>query len=292
MFLCGGIPFDYYEHFQGRARKQMREHYFAGCPLYTDSSRSYRITKQHIDDLFDTLTAEVRARPNCLENGLGVIFLLRPWENGDGLFEAFFPFALCTLVYADNRSLQSGARVSSVANDQISDIFAAAKNLIAPCRILTTELRSRRKRTPLLLPVRHFDSDSLFGLLRNLWTNLKNQPNPKQYLRDQCVEFEKKFPFEKSGKRSGRFVNGKRVSFVAPGRALHGRQWNVDDTGHNAECHFNAALRLGGGSSTNIHYDCTRGRGSYSGNFKNCHDQSQYYKGSPHLNVYSNDFIR
>lgn len=291
MFLCGGIPDVYHESFRRRARKEMTGHYFASRPLRAESSREYVITEQHLDELFETLTAEADAHPSCFDDGLGVIFLLRPWEQGYGLIESFFPFALCNLVPTSDRPVRRGSEARRIANNQIADIFAAARNLIEPCRVVTSDLRSRERRTPLLLPIRHFDASSFSELLGNLSANLKDERNPKQYLHDQCAEFERSFPFKRKNRTTSHFVNDEGVSFVAT-RVPHGQRWAANDASHDAECYFNASLRLGGGTSASAHYDCTRGRGPYKGTFKNCHDQEDDYTGKPHLNVYSNDFIR
>jgi hypothetical protein len=235
--------------------------------------------------------AFVRGRPKALENGLAVLMLLRPWEKG-GLSKFFFPFALYTEVNTADIPVRDGMRAKIIANSQAVKIIDTANSMIKPTRAIKAEIEERLKRSPILLPLRHFASDELAELLITIGEGIKEQVNPKCWISDKCREFERIFPFKKTGGKQGQFSNRNGINFTMPGRALHGEKGFVSGNGHNDMCFLNGKLRLGGPIADGFHYDCTAGGNCHSGNFCNCHDENDQYKGNPHLNIYSNDYIR
>lgn len=292
MILCGGVPDVYVERFRTRSRTERPEHYFATRPLRPDASGRYFLNDQHKDELLQTLESEVDNQTGILNDGLGVILVLRPWETIGSFADDFFPFALCAVVQMSGRPISKGREARITANQITSDILVVADKLYRTCKLMTSELQSRRRRTPILLPIRHFNSEELTNLLLEIWKNLYTQDDKAEYILGRCSEFEKKHQFLPSRKGGGFFVNDRGIQFRSPRRALHGFRRHVKEKDHKADCFYNAALRLGGGISSSVHYDCTRNGKEYSGCFLNCHDAKDYYEGKPHLNVYSNDFIR
>jgi hypothetical protein len=292
MFLFGGIPDIYYERFKARAVKELHPDQFAGVPLYAGTGRTYQITTQYCRDLIDTLGRYVEGHPNCLENGVGVVLLMRQWERQS--FESqFWPFAICVERRIDEPLSTRGEAAKKAANGYASAAFRAANQIRKPVGALVGELQDRLRRTPLLLPVRHFGSPHLGRLIEEACVAVRAAADPAQAIRQACGRFENHHPFVKVGKKQGAFTNGGGVQFTAPGRHdFHGRRGARRQGEHTDYCFLSARTRLGGPFQDGFHYDCTRGATRYGGRFSNCHDAEGDYQGRPHLNVYPNDFIR
>lgn len=157
MFLFGGIPDIYYVRFLERARAILADDYFTGLPLHASSERTYSLDRQYCEELVKTLVAYAEERPACLDHGLGVVLLLREWERGR--FETdFWPFALCRSEYIKQRISRNGQEARHVANKYADAAISTATKLRKPVRALTSEFETRLRRTPLLLPLRHFAS--------------------------------------------------------------------------------------------------------------------------------------
>ena len=292
MFLFGGIPNLYYERLKERAQTELRELLFTGVPLPPSGADNFAIDAQHCTKLILALVAYVQERPHCLDKGLGVVLVLRPWQQNR--FEAFFgPFGICAIARVDERIRRDGLAGRLAANKYVDHAFSAARYLLKPVRALTTEFEARLRRTPLLLPRRHFGSVQLDDLFRQVLEVVREAVNPTEAILSACNQFEKHHPYVKTGKKQGRFTNPEGTDFVAPGRQIfHGRRTDKIESDHNEHCFLNARVRLGGAFADGFHYDCSRGSGNYVGAFSNCHDVVGKYAGKPHLNVYPHDFIR
>jgi hypothetical protein len=293
MILFGGIPDIYYERLRERALIELAEHKFTGVPLRASAAGRYAINRQYCEELIRTLVAFIQGRPSCLERGLGVVLILRAWEQNR--FESLFlPFALCKSVAINVSIRTSGEGAKRSANGYASHALSAAKRLSKPLAAMTSEFETRLRRTPLLLPIRHFASEHLIALVVDTLRGMNDSSNPSEKIRELCNRFETFHPYRKGGRRQGYFSSRAGVDFVAPGRQIfHGTRVQGIPEGHNEGCYLNARVRLGGFySDGGFHYDCTRAGASHAGTFKNCHDAEAAYVGRPHLNVYPNDFIR
>jgi hypothetical protein len=292
MFLFGGIPSLYYERLKERAQNELREHQFTGVPLPPSGGDNFAIDERHCAELISALVAYVQQRPACLDKGLGVVLVLRPWQ--ENRFEPLFqPFGICAAAYVDQPIKRDGLSARLTANIYVDNAFQSARQLLKPVRAFTTEFEARLRRTPLLLPRRHFASARLNDLFQQALEIVREADNPTEAIRSACSEFEKHHPYVKTGKKQGRFTNPAGANFVAPGRQIfHGRRADKVEAGHNERCFLNARVRLGGAFVDGFHYDCSRGAGRYVGAFSNCHDVVGQYAGNPHLNVYPHDFIR
>lgn len=186
-----------------------------------------------------------------------------------------------------------GEAAKGVANVYASIALQSAKQIRKPVGAFAGELRDRLRRTPLLLPVRHFNSAHLTRLIEETCEAVRTASDPAQAIRQACNRFEEHHPFAKVGTRQGAFSNGAGVRFTAPGRQdFHGRRAARREGQHTDYCFLSARTRLGGPFQDGFHYDCTRGQANYSGRFRNCHGAADDYQGRPHLNIYPNDFIR
>jgi hypothetical protein len=289
MFVFGGVPNIYYERLLERAKKELPNDVFTGVPLYPSSGNAYVVTNEHCRDLILGLARYVEGRPNCIENGVGVVLALRAWERRS-FRTTFAPLALCTEPRLDLPIKIQGEAARQVANQYATDVLASAERLRRPVRALMVELEVQLRRTPLLLPVRHFGSLHLDALLVEVSRTVE-AAKPDEALRAACDRFRSEHPFNASG-RGGAYVNPVGVKFAVPGRNdFHGRRRSIEAP-HNERCFLGARIRMGGYYVDGFHYDCTRGKSNYAGQFANCHDEVGDYKGRPHLNVFPNDFIR
>ena len=292
MLLVGGIPDIYFGRFNDLARKELGGINFTGLPLEPLKDGRYEINQNYCEELIKTLVAYVEGRPNCLSKGLGVVLLRRAWERNR--FEnSFFPFALCKVVDVTEPIRESLEGVKRAANIYANVAFAAARQLQGPVRTLTTVFDTKLRRTPLLLPLRHFKSDHLLPLLSEAQATIVDARSPAEAVNQACKRFLRQHPFTQHG-RGGIFTSKDHVEFKAPGRDnFHGRRAIASrGQGHDERCFLNARVRLGGYFVDGFHYDCTRGEFNYCGTFSNCHSAISSYTGRPHLNVYPNDFIR
>jgi hypothetical protein len=290
MFLFGGIPEIYYERFKDRAARELSSDDFTGLPLYPSQSRTYVLDRTYCRELINTLVAYVEGRPQCLIHGLGVVLILREWEHNN--FDTnFLPFGLCKVCHVGEPISRSGVGASRTANKYTEIALEAASRLRSPVRAMTAEFETRLRRTPLLLPLRHFDSEHLCRLITEILEAIGNSAVTDDAIKAACRRFEMHHPFQRQGK-GGSFESPKGIRFTAPPRNwFHGQRAENITGDHNEACFLNARMRLGGAFADGFHYDCTRGN-SHSGYFKNCHGAERHYQGSPHLNVYPNDFIR
>jgi hypothetical protein len=291
LFLFGGVPEIYFDRLVARATKQLAGDFFTGLPLYQSPERGYRVDGRYCANLVATLVRFVEGRPQSLEKGLGVVLLLREWER-EGFDAFFWPFALCKTECVRETISRAGIGAERSANVYATTALSAANALRQPVRAVTSEFATRLRRTPLLLPLRHFDSHHLQTLLEETWRAATNRVALTEAIRAVCARFEASHPFARRG-RGGIFENLRGVQFAAPGRNdFHGKRSNLRTDPHNNDCFLNARVRLGGSFADGFHYDCTRGKSNYEGVFKNCHDAEAHYMGKPHLNVFPNDFIR
>jgi hypothetical protein len=291
MFLFGGIPRIYYSRFRERASKELAGDSFAGLPLYP-VGESYAIDVAYCRELVQTLVAYVEQRPNCLDAGLGVVLLRRDWEKAP-VEDQFWPFALCKTTIVSGYISKSGEGAKRVANDYATEAVKAASSLRKAVRAMTGEFQTRLRRTPLLLPVRHFGTPDVRGLLTETTVAARNADNPTEAILEACRRFEAQFPFTRTGKKKGGFSSRKGVRFESPARdGFHGKRASKKSAPHDEGCFLNSRVRLGGFFADGFHFDCSVPNAIYSGRFSNCHNKENAYVGRPHLNVYPNDFIR
>jgi hypothetical protein len=291
MFLFGGIPNICHDRFRERAIRELKGDFFTSLPLLPSSDRTYAINHSYCAELIRTLVAYVEGRPNCLDSGLGVVLVLREWETGTPFEANFWPFALCKTTPVDAITSRKAAGPHG-ANVYAATAISAAHKLRKPVSALTTEFTTRLRRTPLLLPVRHFGSSRLQDLMVEIRENVRTSASPAEAISTACSRFEAVHPYTKHG-RGGSFESAKGVRFAAPGRnEFHGSRPLKKPEDHKESCFLNARTRLGGFFADGFHYDCTHGQGPYKGRFRDCHDQEGWHTGKPHLNVFPNDFIR
>jgi hypothetical protein len=293
LFLIGGIPQPLYSGVISRLVSVLRRDHFVGAPLRLTPQQTYMVDHEYCSDLTETLVAYLEGRrENVAEKGVGVIVLFREWEKPDQFECDFMPFAISEFRKVSITTIKQGEHLRRAINTYADVCIAAIALLRPPINALNLEYERRLRRTPLLLPIDHFASDHLTTLIGNTAAVIKEADIPAAAISAACAQFERHHPFQRSGS-GGVFCNSGGVNFKAPGRnAFHGKRPVMLAGEHNEYCFLNARFRLGGYLADGFHYDCTKGDSNYSGRFSTCHLKYDAYRGNPHLNIYSNNFIR
>lgn len=289
MLFLLGIPKALFRDVVQAVAKSLPGDFVSGLPF----DGAGRPSASYFEDCFDTLVAFHNGRPQCFEKGLAVL-ALQFFGGGDfsAAASSFFPFALFKIVDHKARLALTGNQMLRDKNELIRIFSAEAKRTVKLKNRVTTYLHSRSNRTPLLLPVRHFGGDEVTDLVTRAWTSLPSATDPNGLFEQLERVFEERYPFHKKKNSSGFFVNANSVEFRSPGRDLHGVT-HANSGDHNHLCFLNGSLRIGGQIRTGFHYDCCQRDGKpHGGTFMGCHAQDLRRHGKPHLNVYSNDYIR
>lgn len=290
-FSFVGIPDVFADRFRSRFIKEMSGHHFTFVPLRMDHNRSYRLETDHLRANLESFVEYSSGRAGCFDKGAAVVVMKYRWDHVPEVRSLFFPYVPVAVLEISEPIAVSGNRAAVQSNKTISDVFALARSLIRPVELLSSELRSRLKRSPILLPLRRFDSPELVSLLEEISIQMV-RVSDSGFIREACNRFERSYPFQKAGRRTGKFVNSRGIDFSMPGRALHGNLWEGERKDHTELCMLNSRLRLGAPYDGGFHFDCTAAGEPYVGDLDNCHDANQRYRGHPHLNVYPNDYIR
>jgi hypothetical protein len=155
---------------------------------------------------------------------------------------------------------------------------------------LKKEFRERDSRTPLLLPVRNFDS----SILKELIVDVQKFRSAEDdyYVPLRALIDAKGLASVRETKKRTYFENERSLRFYGPSKA--GARHGTPSYGapHNCGCAINAYFRLGARYDVSFHYDCQYRDKHIGGKFPNCHDAEQHCPLATHLNISPNDFIR
>lgn len=289
LFIVAGVPNTLFNRFQQLVLKTFGDgHHIVAKPLRPRHDGKYSLSVSYARELIEIAAESVAREPSISSKGCGVVALTTPGLDTQTFLDCFHPFALGLALELPLPTLTSGIEGRQTINKIANDIASRLPGLRDAIKAMNVELSARRNRTPLLLPRRNFASDifqdEVFGLARRL----ASCSIPNDEISEVCNRIETAHPFRRNGGSS--FYDDRNVRFRMPGRALHGRP---SYEGHQPTCLLNAFLRLGGATLGEFHYDCTRGdNAQLRGQFPNCHDSVSSYRGSPHLNIAPNDFIR
>jgi len=290
-FSFVGIPDVFAERFRARLIKELSGHHFTFVPLRMGRDRTHRLDTDHLQHNLESIVEYSSGRAGCFDKGAAVVVLKYRWDEVPELRSFFFPYAPVAVLELSEPFALSGNKLAVQANKIISDIHVLARSLIKPVEFVSAELRARLKRSPMLLPLRRFGAPELISLLDEVSVQMVGARNG-DFIREACDRFERSYPYERAGNKTGKFVNSRGIDFSMPGRALHGNLWEGERKDHTKFCVINSRIRLGAPYDGGFHFDCTASGERYTGDLDNCHDARRRYRGHPHLNVYPNDYIR
>lgn len=223
------------------------------------------------------------------ETGFGLVCVRHDAQSTSAFVEKFFPAVLCDRV---EWQPQYGQRevIERSKNELVAALRDSVLRLRSVLPFVYNEVTSRANRTPVLLPLKNFESRVLKPALELLHANLA-KADAGALIRKTVAKFQAEHPFESSAQGSPKFHRDRRnIEFRAPnGKHAHIRTGQ----GHPPLCVLAGGWRLGAPFPKQFHYDCVSRAGGCAGWFQNCHDTTWEELHSPtHINIAPNDFIR
>lgn len=162
-------------------------------------------------------------------------------------------------------------------------------------KIMCDHVHSSMRRTPLLLPLRNFNSQNLNHVISRIMLGAYDAHNLDQFIKEAILEFNRSAStYKPDGSPRRYYCNVDGLVFVTPGNhQLHGIVHdNRGGSGHLASCYIHGRVRLGGSFNPRFHYDCSPMRGDLKSHYKSCHGQDVRPKAPTHVNIAPNDWIR
>jgi hypothetical protein len=185
----------------------------------------------------------------------------------------------------------NGPQIRSLLNEFAQHVTDAAIELRGMARIVS-EFTNIQNLTPLLLPLRNFQSPTLRSILAELYEKLPQATDRKTFVDSLVKKFitfhPRVFP---PGQNRHCFSDG-RLFFKSPGRDRHGRFRNATADRHEMTCLLNARSRIGGHYPFDFHFDCEPVKGGLANYYSNCHAAKTAPCKNTHVNIAPNDFIR
>ena len=291
IFVFAGIPIDFYDEVHSQHLLIIGDNAeFAGTPLFPKNgifryTQSY--TQELIQDLHDRLQ---KVEEGNRMGNTAVCTVIVDHKSGTeaAVHDSFFPFALQGSVSYEPYRNRVGQKQTK--NKMIRDLQQIAVRLRRGVPPIHDEVTSRANSTPILLPIRNFESGRLADMLRRLEVEILDSRDKNVLVARHRKEFGKHHPPKKPVMGKRKFYSDRRsIEFHPPGSARHGVPHR--DSRHPNTCRLSAYARLGAPYDIAFHYDCTKGK-KLHGEFSNCHEEIKYYEGGPHLNIAPNDFVR
>lgn len=223
------------------------------------------------------------------DTGFAVLYVASH-EGSHALAERLFP---CVLTIPIGWELSGYNRTTfgrsfDVLHDKLRAGVQRARRAIPAIK---KEITEHDGRTPLLLPIRNFRSDSLVPSLREVGDDIGGDRGAT-VLADVKRRFEHAHPPQKIGTRNRRcFVDDAGLEFHTPGTARHGFARDGFE-GHPPSCLVNGRRRLGSPYDRAFHYDCQREGQQLSGKFPSCHGDPESRSKIGYLNIAPNDNLR
>ncbi len=203
--------------------------------------------------------------------------------------DRFFPFALIRPI--DPLKLDdigTRSRLNAALTRYINQIYDEVLELRRIASLVRGKTHAQNL-SPLLLPVRNFESAAHRSFLSRLFYGLGRDPQPEEFLDGEIRAFLSHHPrtTPPSDKQSC-YCDG-RLYFKSPGRNRHGHHRHQNGQGHSPTCLLNARTRLGGSYDHSLHYDCVPVRNLLA-TYPNCHDMATPPR-ERHVNIAPNDYI-
>jgi hypothetical protein len=205
----------------------------------------------------------------------------------------FFPFSLigCVQPFYPNAAAKNERRSALVR--YVDDLERRLGELRDRARVVRDVL-SGRNFTPLLLPLRNFESEVLAPQIDGLFQDLAIVADPRASLNDAAAAILSDHPLreEALGKKRKRwFEDDRKLRFRSPGSDRHGMA-RLQGQGHLPECLIAARVRLGGPFDSRFHFDCEYEKRGLDAAYPNCHDASTAPAAKSHVNIAPSDYVR
>lgn len=285
---------------------------FAGIPqeIYEDVERENKRYAEAADFCIDKMPTHVgyaqrnvdffverfhkrvcTAQGNSLANtAFAIVYIERDEASTRFFTESFFPHMLLVPIqwHLETARGPNGMRASK--NQLIPLLAQATARARGALRVLHDEVVSRASSTPILLPVKNFDSKQLKDTLRSLHVDLVTKgASPEVAIKSRVDEFKRTYPLRRIGEKPC-FVDDAEIEFHPPGSHRHG--YARAGGKHPPHCLLSGRRRLGAPYDPLFHYDCVKGeRGNLKAQLYSCHEPKAMWEGGPNINVAPNDNV-
>jgi len=295
-YLIGyaGIPFEYF-HGMVDAKQSFTEGNaeFYGFPMYQGQKVC---TSDDIKRFVGYFARRLRESEHSVNKlGFALLFLVPSQDVADEI-AAVVPSSLLPVPVIWNPIYGTNRELAEAKNQLIILLRNATRQAKRILSALRAEFSERANKTPLLLPLRNFDSPHLSATISALPGQLLLANDAGERVRQACREFEFWHPkalCQECHPPLNFYLDKKGVKFRAPGKALHGAA-HPATSGHPDECVLAARRRMGAPFHHSFHYDCSRPpKPVINADLFQCHSVNrQGMIGHPHLNVAPNDYVR
>lgn len=291
--ITSGGAYDYVEKKKSSLTGLNTE--FIGC---AHGPRGSPFTRRHAEQVlqkFQDRAARDIDATGFSKTGYAVIYVRADPESTARFEESFFPATLAVAVDWQQEGETPDARAAS-HQELLRRLVDASKRARNAIEVVHKELKEQSNKTPLLLPLRNFQSGVLCGTLKELQTQIvreTEQPKAHAVLKSLTKAFEHRHPRSPAARSSGRaFCDDRAIEFRAPGQAKHGVP-SFGSEHPTPACLLGGFRRLGAPFHAAFHYDAQKNSPRpLKGKFCLCHGDFVSREGAPHLNVAPNDFIR
>jgi hypothetical protein len=218
-------------------------------------------------------------------------------DEANSLFvRRFFPFALTAPIrpFYPNSAPPHERRHNFLR--YVDDIEAVVAGLRVRARAVRNFLSGVENHTPLLLPLRNFQSNVLKPQIERLFYDRGTVENLRAELDKAKKAILDSHPLQRlqgRGEHKSFFQDDRDLRFKSPGRNRHGMARLVDrEHGHEPCCLINSRVRLGGPFDALFHYDCDYERGGVDPSYPNCHGADAGPAHTTYVNIAPSDAIR
>lgn len=293
-FVCiAGLPKGVVEEIQRRSAKR-----FTGDATNPPIAFPVREPYGYREGMSDAYLGELSRRLRKVPHSQDAAILLAYVDYGDHetkcFVENFRPFALAAPIkpfYPDQAPKTE--RRSNLVHfvDGIAGIVDGVKERVRIVR----DILSGRNFSPLLLPVRNFQSSVVRSSIYRLFEELGTASDPRAVLGDATKAMLARHPVrrleEPRNDRTRFFEDDRLLRFKSPGRNRHGMARSVGD-GHRLSCFLGSRVRLGAPFDPLFHYDCEYERSGLDRYYPNCHGTDIAPAAATHVNIAPSDAVR
>lgn len=280
-----GLATELFQHAQSISSKRFAPHGQLVLRKYPDTG----YTKQLADEYIAEAARWVREQNESDRISFVLLYVNHFGQQTSDFVQQFFPFALPIPIQPiDLSATTTKNSVRAAYNKFIEGLVEAAVWGRRTANAVSHALKDEHK-TPVLLPVRNFQSPDFRNLLEDVYVHLSDAEDIPRLIQSRFAEFERnnRCIHKTGGGKQKCFFDGE-LYFIGPGKNRHG-YFRHRSKGHESNCILTAKSRLGGSFSHDFHYDCQPARGLRS-SYANCHDAAQKPK-PKHINIAPNDYV-
>lgn len=290
-FGYAGVPDEVFEDVERKNKE-----YAQGAEFCIDKMPQWsQYRERNVDFFLERLHRKiVQDKNNSLaDTAFAIIYIQRDAASTQFFVNSFFPHTLMIPVQwqLDLSLGPNGIRASR--NALIPLLKQATLRARRSLPVLKDTLISHAATTPILLPVKNFDSKVLEPTLRNLHQDLAGarEVAPESAIAQRVAEFKRTHSPKRIGTRDKPcFVDDASIEFHPPGSNRHGYARAGGE--HPPACVLSGRRRLGAPYDPLFHYDCLKGEPhNLKADLHGCHLPKSSWEGKPNINIAPNDNV-